>query len=207
MAYTATDKEQIDEIKRWWGEYGRAIVVALILGLGIGGGWKFWHYYRAKQDAAASQIYQSMQQAAYQKQAGVVAQYAKQLMSQYGSTDYASLGVLVAAKSSVEKGDFMAAKSSLNWVMTHAKQTGFRELARIRMAQVLLQLKQPKEALTTLQKIDDNVFSPLLEQVKGQAYLALGDKDNAKAAFNKAHNAFEALGVQSPVVALHRGEL
>lgn len=207
MAYSATDREQMDEIKRWWGDYGRAIVVALVLGLGIGGGWKFWHYYQAKQNAAASQVYQSMQQAVYLKQSGVVAQDADQLKNQYAHTDYAALGMLVAAKSSVDKGNYMAAKSSLNWVMTHAKQASLKELARLRMARVLLELKQPKSALVVLQKTDDKVFSPLQEQVRGQVYLALGDKAKAKTAFNKAHNAFEALGIQSPVVALHRGEL
>lgn len=207
MAYTATDKEQMDEIKRWWGDYGRAIVIAVVLGLGIGGGWKFWHYREAKQNAAASQIYQSMQQAIYQKQTGVVAQYAKQLQDQYQHTSYASLGALAAAKVDMDNQKYLPAKTNLIWVMKHAEQASMKELARLRLAQILLQLKQPKAALATLQKTEDDTFAPLVDQVKGQAYLALGNQAKAKSAFNRAHSAFQAAGVQSPVVALHRGEL
>lgn len=204
MAYTAADREQIDEIKQWWKEYGRVISVALVIGLLIGGGWKYWQYYRNKQASSASQIYQAMQQAVFKKQSGVVTQYAKQLQSQYGGTVYAALGGLVAAKSAVQAQQYHEAQEQLSWVAKHARQGTIQELGQVRLASVQLQLKEPAAALTTLQKIKGDTYAGLIAQTRGQAYLMLGQSAQAQAAFAKAHTAFMSLGTQSPVVALYR---
>ena len=207
MVYTASDKEQMEDLKRWWSDYGQLLTIAIAIGLAIGAGWQFWNRYVAGREDAASQIYQAMQQAALQKQDGIVGQYALQLQTQYKRTVYASLGSLFAARVAVENQKYNDALTQLHWVALHAKQTGIQTIAQLRLARVQLQVGQAKEALSTLQGIrSGSTFDPLIAQTEGEVYKALGQNTQAQAAFTQAYNAFAAQGQQSFVVELNRGQ-
>ena len=60
------------------------------------------------------------------------------LRDNYASTPYASLAVLHEAKSQIEKGDAAAAEESLRWVIKNSKQDTVQNVARLRLARLLL---------------------------------------------------------------------
>ena len=37
-----TEEEQIEAVKRWWNENGRAVVFAVVIGVSGSFGWQFW---------------------------------------------------------------------------------------------------------------------------------------------------------------------
>jgi predicted negative regulator of RcsB-dependent stress response len=205
MVYTATDKEQIEDIKRWWKDYGQTIATAVVIGLAVGAGWKLWGRYTTGQENAASQVYQAMQQAVHQKQFGVAQQYAKQLQTQYKRTTYAKLGSLVAARAAVEQEKYQQAVTALQWVVDNSKSTDIKTIAQLRLARVQLQMGQAQQALDTVNQAKGATFTGLIAQTKGQVYKALGKNKQAQAAFTQAHTAFATQGQQSFIVELNRG--
>jgi predicted negative regulator of RcsB-dependent stress response len=202
MPYTATDKEQIEEIKKWWNDYGKAIAIAVIIGLVIGFGWRYWSRYRTAEEDTASAMYQAMLQATSKEQAGPAFAYAEQIQQKYGSTVYASMASLMAGRIAVITKKYSEASTMLSWVIQNGKIPAYKQIARIRDARVLLQLKEPQLAMKVLATVDDNNFAPLISNVKGEIYLAENNSKAANAAFEKAKSGYQAAGLQNPFLEL-----
>ena len=58
-----TEEEQLEQLRRWWNDNGRATVVAIIVALAIGFGWQGWKQHSQSQREGASDLYQRMLQA------------------------------------------------------------------------------------------------------------------------------------------------
>lgn len=166
MGYNATDREQIESLKQWWHDYGKAITIAVVIGLLIGVGWRYWSRYNANRHNAASQLYMQMFSALGQKQSGVADQYAKQLKSQYTQSPYAALAGMLQAKQAVAKADYHTAVSDLHWVVSNSKVVAFQDIARVREARVLLQEKQAAKARAVLAEVKASAFEPVVSMVK-----------------------------------------
>lgn len=202
MAYTATDREQIEELKKWWNEYGKAIAIAVIVGLFIGFAWRYWHIYVAAKETAASEIYQSMGQASLLKQEGVVAQDALQLQSQYSKTVYASLASFLQAQVAVSQGHYVDADTSLIWVMNHSQNSAFQQIARIRDARVLLQLSKLDQAMNVISTVSDGAYQPMIDEVKAEIYAAQGNNKKAADLFQTAKAGYDLAGISNPLLNL-----
>ena len=59
-----TDQEELEKLKAWWKNYGGALLIGVVLGLGILFGHKYWTQYQEERRAAASEIYEQMLQQA-----------------------------------------------------------------------------------------------------------------------------------------------
>ena len=55
-----SDKEQIDMLKKWWTNYGKSILIAIIVGLLLGYGWNYYRTHQATTREQASLIYQKL---------------------------------------------------------------------------------------------------------------------------------------------------
>ena len=202
MAYSASDKEQIDEIRQWWKEYGIAITIAVIIGLAIGLSWKYYKGYKNSKEDKASLVYQQMLDAILQKRYAAIPPNTKLLQDQYSGTVYATTASLMSARIDVMQKNFKAADQSLQWVVDHSKDAAYQQIARIRDARVKIQLNDAKGALTVLNKVNDKDYAPLIEDAKGEAYLALNDKTKAHAAFLKAQQGYKIAGLTNPFLNL-----
>ena len=52
-----SEREQLDAIKKWWSENGKAIVAGLIIGLGAVFGWQYWQRWQDRVAEEASALY------------------------------------------------------------------------------------------------------------------------------------------------------
>ena len=202
MVYTATDKEQIDEIKKWWNDYGKAITVAVVVGLVIGFGWRYWNRYRAAEDNSASYMYQAQLQAAAHKQAGPVLAYAQQIRTKFGGTVYATMASFMAARVAVANKKYSDASTNLSWIIQKSSNPSFKQIARIRNARILVQMKEPALAMKVISTVDDKKYQPMIDSVKGEIYTAQGDAKAAEKAFKQAKSAYQAAGIQNPFIQL-----
>lgn len=202
MVYTATDKEQIEELKKWWNDYGKAIAIAVMIGLCVGFAWRSWHAYVAAKETAASQIYQSMGQAALSNQAGVVAQDAQQLQQQYSKTVYASLGSFLQAQTAVEQGHYADADIALQWIIYHSHESSFQQVARIRDARVWLQLAKPDRAAAIILMVNDKTYQPMIDEVSGEIDAAEGKTAKATDAWQAAKGGYGVAGINNPLLDL-----
>lgn len=197
--YTS-DKEQIEMIKTWWKNYGKFLLIAVGVGLLIGFGWRYYHRYETQHSEQASMIYEKMmgQVAAGQiDQAGLLA---KDLKTNFANTPYAGLAAMAEAKRAVDAKKLTDAITALQWVIKNSNLKPIKQIARLRAARVQIAMKQPKAALTLLSVIEDKTYQPMIEEVRGQAYWAMGDMTKARAALEAAKTGYQAIGITNPIL-------
>src|SRR5471032_1627465 len=99
MAYDLEEQEQLASLKAWWNQYGNLSSWVLIAGLAAYSGWTGWNYYQRTQAGQASALYDELQTAVQAKDNAKVLRAAGDMESKFGSTAYAPMSALVAAKS------------------------------------------------------------------------------------------------------------
>lgn len=192
MAYDLEEQEKIDELKAWWQEYGRLVILGAFAFVLAIGGFQGWRYYRDSQALAAGTLYEQLAQAVRTGDRKKVWEIADQIIARYGSTPYAVFGALSAARASFEIADLAKAKSHLAWAMEHARQDQLRDIARLRLAVVLLDEKNYPEALKLVEKGAVESMSGLYSDLRGDILLAQGNAAEARSAYQLALDKSEA---------------
>ena len=185
------EQEQIDSLKTWWKMYGNLISSVLVAISVAALAWQGWGWYQRNQAAQAAGIYAVLEQAAALRDGQKVKAAAGELAEKFGSTSYAWLGALVAAKQSFEVGDLKTAKAQLGWAVENAKDE-VKDLARLRLAAVLLDEKAFDEALKQLDATHDMAFAARFLELKGDVLAAQGKTPEARAAYKAALDKGEA---------------
>ena len=181
-----TDEEQVEAIKKWWKENGRSIIAGVIIGLGGLLGWRAWATHQEKHAMKASEQYNALYTAAERNDAELVFQNSKALQSSYSSTPYAALAALETAKLKAQEGDLDAAKVELQWAIDHSPQEAVRDVAKLRLARVLIVQQEYDAALAVLSEQLAPGYTALAEEVRGDAWVAKGEIDKARAAYDRA---------------------
>ncbi len=183
--YDLEEQEQIDSLKTWWKMYGN-LVSGVLVAISVAGlGWQGWNWYQRSQVAQASAIYAVLEQGAALRDGQKVKAAAGELAEKFGSTSYAWLGALVAARQSFDAGDLKTARAQLNWAVDNAKDE-VKDLARLRLAAVLLDEKAYDEALKQLEAAHDAAFAARFLELKGDVLAAQGKVPEARAAYKAA---------------------
>lgn len=188
-----SDKEQIELIKNWWKEQGKFIAIAIVCGLAIGWGWRYWHTVQQRRAENASMIYQSVLQADQAKQSVTVQGGAKILMDKFSSSPYASLAAMIVAKEAVLTKHYGIALQKLQWVADHSKESRLKNISLISAARIFIEMGKTDRALGALNAVHSTDFSPLVNWVKGDAYRHKGDAVKAKQYYTKAKEALQAV--------------
>jgi predicted negative regulator of RcsB-dependent stress response len=185
-AYDLEEQEQLDELKLWWKRYGNLIVLALSIALILVAGWSGWKIWQHNQAQQASAVYSDLQKAARENDAKKVGELAGTILEQFSRTTYAPLAALVSAKVHFEAGDMKTAKAQLQWVLGNARDGNLQEIARLRLAGVLLDEKAYEEAIKVLDTKPSPDWEPLFANARGDVLLAQGKKTEAASAFKVA---------------------
>lgn len=209
-AYDLEEQEQLAELKAWWKQYGN-LVTGIVIAASIGVlAWQGWNYYQRNQAAQASAVYGVLQRAALERDTQKTKAAAGELVEKYGSTAYAQLGALIAAKALYESGDLKSAKAQLSWVADNGKDE-LKDLGRLRLVSVLLDEKAYDEALKVLSASHGASFDGRYAEMKGDVLAAQGKKAEAAAAYKsvlaklddaatdgKAKNTLQSRDVNAP---------
>jgi len=188
MAYDLEEQEQIATLKAWWDKYGNATTWVLIAALAAYSGWNGWNYYQRDQAGKASALYDQLQAAVEAKDNAKVLRAAGDMESQFGSTAYAPMAALVAAKSAFEANDLKSAKAQLQWAVDHGADE-FKAVAKVRLAGVLLDEKAYDEALKVLTGDVPAQFAGAVADRKGDVLAAQNKLTEARAAYKAALDA------------------
>ena len=68
----------------------------------------------------------------------------------------------------------------------NSNSSSIRQIARIRLARLLITEKKPTDSIQLLQTVDDKYFSSLINEVRGDAYFAMRQLNKAKQSYHKA---------------------
>ena len=192
MAYDLDEQERLDELKEWWRQYGNfvlLVVAAAALSVAVIQGWR---YYRHSQATAAVTLYAQLDRAERAGDSKKVREIAGELAQKYGATPYAVFGALSAARASFDSGDLAGAKSQLQWVIERAREDEIKDLARLRLAGVLLDEKNTAEALKLVEGKPADAMAGLYADLKGDILVAQGKTAEARSAYQLALDRSEA---------------
>ncbi len=185
MAYDLEEQEQLATLKAWWNQYGNLTSWVLITALLAYTGWTGWNYYQRTQSNQASQLYDQLQGDMAAKDDAKVQRDAASMESRYGSTAYAQMSALAAAKSAFEGNDLKTAKVQLQWTIDHGSEA-YAAIAKLRLAGVLLDEKAYNEALSVLAGDTLPQFAGAVAERKGDILLAQDKMAEARAAYQAA---------------------
>ena len=183
--YDLEEQEQLAELKAWWKMYGNLVVNVLLAVLVVVAAWLGWNRYQGSQASQAAMVYNVLQNAAQAKDLPRIKAANGELVEKFGGTNYASLGALITAKAMIDADDAKTAKLQLAWVVEHGKDE-LRDLARLRLAAVLIDEKAYDEALKQLDGTVSPVFAARFADTRGDVFVAQGKKTEAQSAYQAA---------------------
>jgi predicted negative regulator of RcsB-dependent stress response len=186
MALDLEEQEQLATLKGWWKDNGN-LVLGLITAIAVGfSGWQGWQWYQRTQAFEASTLYETLSKATQGGDAKGVRDAAGALVENYPRTLYASMGALASARFHFDRNDVKAAKAQLQWVIERSKFDDLRDIARLRLAALLLDEKSYDEALKQLEAPHGEPFVAQFAALKGDALVAKAQTAEAKTAYRLA---------------------
>ncbi len=194
-----------------WKGWAKVLGISIAVGIGL-----IWlsHQLENRQQrhaAAAQELYAQLQQiidagpvsnaenAPPEKEAlsyeANIARVTHTLHTTFRQTAYAEMSALVAAQALYAYGKLQEASAQLEWAMKHGINREYRQIARLRLATLLLERQQYEAGMKLLDKPVLSAFKPLYEERRGDFLRAQNKIDQARQAYEKAYN---ALGAQDP---------
>ncbi|MBY0378757.1 MAG: tetratricopeptide repeat protein [Gammaproteobacteria bacterium] len=182
--YNAHDEAQV--VKTWLKKYALSIVLGLILGIALFYGIRHFMAKRVIASEQAATAYFMLLNSTGVPNNPQTTAIASDLVENYPKTPYATMAQLFLAQSAVNAQNYDLAESQLQWVLDHGKVDAFKQVARIRLARVLLAQNKINEAETVLKSVDDKTYTPLIEATRGDIFLAQKQYDKARQAYQSA---------------------
>jgi predicted negative regulator of RcsB-dependent stress response len=186
MALDLEEQEQLAELKSWWKTHGNLVIAVIVAAMLAFAGWRYWGVYRSNQAGEAAVLYETLGKAAQAGDAKALRDAGGALAENYPATLYAPMGALVAARFYYDRNDLKSAKAQLQWVVERSASDDLRDLARVRLAAVLLDEKAYDEALKQLEAPHAAAYEAQFAAMKGDILVAKGQPAEAKAAYKLA---------------------
>ncbi len=186
MDIYASDEEKGEEIKQWWRDNGRSVIMGCVLGLAVIFSGRYWINYQHALSSNASLTYQQVSIALSEGETSLAEDKTQQLLSEFSTTPYAIFAAFEMAVQSIEKGDSTSAQSYLEWVLTNAELLAHKELARLRLAQLLMSGEKFDQSLALIEESESTAFTSLLEELRGDIFVAQGNTAEARKAYQNA---------------------
>jgi predicted negative regulator of RcsB-dependent stress response len=186
------EQEQLATLKGWWHDNGNlvlGVIVAMVLAVAA---WWGWHRYQRDQALQASALYDALAKGARSGDAKVVRDAGGALTENFSRTLYAAMGALAMARFHSDRGDARSAKAQLQWVIERSNSDDLYDIARLRLAALLLDEKAYDEALKLLEAKHADPYAAQYAAARGDLLQAKGQSAEAKSAYRQALDKAEA---------------
>ena len=186
MSTYQTEEEQVEAIKKWWKENGKSVIGGVVLGFAIIGGWQGWQGYQRNQGEAASAHFDAMRQALRSGREDKAIEDGKRLIGEFGGSAYASFAALELARLAYQRSEKAVARDHLQWVSDSAPDPSIRELGRLRLGRLLLDMKELDALQSLLGQQAPAAFAGEFAVLRGDYERARGNDDAAREAYQDA---------------------
>lgn len=187
MEIYRTEQEQLDALKRWWVENGRAIFAGVVCSLLGIFSWQGWQKHRNAQSLAASTAYLRMLETeALNRPLEQRIEQAEAIMRDYGKTAYAGFSALLMARWAVQEKDLEQAGEHLRWVLDQGRHKQLLDISRLRLARVYIAQERLDEARQLLAVQDPGGYAPLYAELRGDIHALRGEEGAAREAWQEA---------------------
>jgi len=188
-----SEEEQLENLKRWWKENGKLIIGAAVIAIAGYFGVTSWQDHQRQKAEQASASYEQLiklfntepGKTLSEADRATVVHLANELKAG-SSSMYAYTAAFFLAKLAVEDNKLDAAASELKWVLSAKPDTATAEIARLRLARVLIAQQSYDEALTQLASEPAAAFATEYNELRGDALKSQGNLDAARTAYEKA---------------------
>jgi predicted negative regulator of RcsB-dependent stress response len=180
------EQEKLDALKAWWKDNARFIVLVISAAAIAVAGTIGWRWYQRQQSVEASALYDTLAKAVRAGDAKALRDAGGALSERYAGTLYAPMGALAAAHFHFERGELKSAKAQLQWVLERASAEDLRNLARLRLAALLLDERAYDEALALLEEKPLDAYAALYAALRGDVLVAKDRPAEARAAYQLA---------------------
>lgn len=169
------EHEQSERVREWLRRNGSALILGIALGLAAIGGWQWWQRHQTNKQYEAAANYQAAVDA-------IKANDRTAAGKVNGLPDgmFRTLAQLELAKSQVQANQDEAAIATLRAI--RSEDPALAAIVNQRLARLLIDSRQADAAL----KLVANGDSLAALEVRGDAQMALGQREQARDSYNKA---------------------
>ncbi|SPT69427.1 Uncharacterized protein conserved in bacteria [Anaerobiospirillum thomasii] len=183
MDVLTDDHEREEAVKKWWKEYWKPIVLGIVIALGGLLGFRQYQAYELeKSQEAAYGVYQLQNQ--LNKDGKASLDKATAFMNEHKDIYGALLSVDVAMVH-INAKEYDKAAEALNFARDNGGDL-VSPLVTLMQAKLFAQTQKYDEALKALSTIKNKAYAIEKEEVSGDIYMLMGDKDKAHDAYKKA---------------------
>ncbi|WP_435952577.1 YfgM family protein [Dryocola sp. BD626] len=183
MEVYENENDQVEAVKRFFAENGKALVVGVVLGIGALVGWRYWNSHQAESAMASSLEYQNVTSAVRADQPATLS--AAEKFAAETKNTYGALASLELAQKYVDNNDLAKAAAQLEQGLANTSDENLQALINMRLARIQVQQKQADAALKTLDSIKGEGWVAIVADLRGEALLSKGDKQGARDAWSK----------------------
>lgn len=178
--------EDSERLKAWLQHNGSYVLYALIFGLALAFGIRYWRGHEERMHLAAASLYSETLDWYQSGDGASVALATDKLEHHYAASPYAPLAALLDAKMAYKAKDLKKAASALTWAADHAHAQGIVAIARLRLSRVLLEEGQLAQALAAVDRAPPAGFVAPYQEARGDILLAEGHPRRAQGAYQAA---------------------
>lgn len=181
-----SEKEQIDKMRTWWSDNGSYVISGLAISVIALFG--FNYYENAKREAAyqSSGLYDALTDLVVDGEIEEAEALAAELEEGYGESNYLAQARLAMARMYMDQNRDEDAAESLRAVLAMGVEEEFKDVARIRLAKILLYQDKAQEAVDLVDGREDGAFAQRYADILGDAYVALDRPEDARLAYQRA---------------------
>ncbi|MBN6046289.1 YfgM family protein [Citrobacter sp. ku-bf4] len=181
MEIYENENDQVEAIKRFFAENGKALAVGVILGVGALVGWRYWNSHQTESARAASLSYQTVVSSLSAGKAEDLS--AAEKFAADNKNTYGALASMELAQQFVDQNQLEKAAAQLQQGLAATSDENLNAVITLRLARVQVQLKQADTALKTLDSVKGEGWAAIVADLRGEALLSKGDKQGARSAW------------------------
>lgn len=181
------EQEQIDQLKHFWNTWGTVISSILVVVFGSVALWNGYNFWQSREALQASALLDAVQNSKQIDDKARLEQAFVDIRSKYASTTQAAQSGLVAAKFEIEKNNPDAVQADLEWIAAHASDEGYKAIAQLRLASLLIEKKSYELAMKHLAGKFPVEFDAVVADRKGDVFSLQNKKQEAIAEYLQAY--------------------
>jgi len=181
-----SEKEQIEQLRAWWSDYGAYVIGGIVLGGVLLFGFNYYRTQQQNAEIAASTLYDELTVHVTDGDLEAAQATDAEIADKFGNSAYAAQSKLAMARLYMDKNRDQDAADVLKQLLAMKGFDNLKHVARVRLAKVLLYQGKAEEVLALLDGQDNAAFAARYAEVRGDAEVALGRFDEARESYQAA---------------------
>ncbi len=181
-----SEKEQIENMRTWWSEYGNYVIAGVAIGVLLLFGINRFQTSELEAQYAASALYDELTNVVVDGDVEAAEAIVVQMMTDHAETTYAAQSRFAMARLYMDENRDQDAATVLDELVASNVGEEFKQVGRLRLAKIYLYQDKPSDVVDMLEGRDQGAFAARNAEILGDAYFALGRTRDAREAYQRA---------------------